>query len=187
MKPRTLVGVVVRGDGRGRDLGYPTANLKIETGDLPENGVYAVEAEAEGLPRAKAACNVGSRPTVAGTPGVHVEVHIPGFSGELYGRRMSVRFVRRIRAERKFASLDELKAQIARDVASLRPLDKPPAASYNDAMSKLNSDGNLFGRLTALAVLVGMVVWVGRVCGVSVCPMGSGLACPFSSASSAHH
>jgi len=182
MKPACVSGIVIRGDGRGRGLGFPTANLRVESGELPENGVYEVEAQAEGLPRSRAACNVGLRPTVGGTPGVHVEIHIPGFSGDLYGKRMTVHFERRLRGERKFASLEDLKAQIALDIASIRPLDKAPAASYNGSMSHFNQDGNLFGRLTALAVLVGMVVWVGRICGVSVCPLGS--ACPFSSASS---
>ncbi len=124
MKPHIISGVVVHGDGRGRSLGYPTANVKVEKGSPPENGVYEVEAEAPGLPRSRAACNVGVRPTVSGTEGVHVEVHIPGFSGDLYGRLMSVRFLRRIRDERKFGSLDELKAQIALDVASVGALDK---------------------------------------------------------------
>lgn len=111
--------VVVRGDGRGRTLGFPTANLGIKSGVVPAPGVYAVSVDGEGLSQAPAVCNVGVRPTISDSIGVHVEVHIPGYMGDLYGKRLRVRFIRRIREEKKFASLAELKAQIAADVASL--------------------------------------------------------------------
>jgi riboflavin kinase / FMN adenylyltransferase len=105
----------VRGQGLGAKLGFPTANLAFE-GAAPERGVWAVTVE--GRP---AVCNVGVRPTVSGEGKTVVEVHIPGFSGELYGKRLAVTFGRKIRDERKFGSLDELKAQIARDIATITP------------------------------------------------------------------
>mgnify|MGYP001560796523 CR=1 FL=1 len=119
MKLLTLRGWVVRGDGRGRLLGFPTANLELERRRLPALGVYAVEVGGVQSKSMKAVCNVGRRPSVAGSSGVHVEIHIPGFRGDLYGRWLTLRFMRRLRPEKKFGSLRELKAQIARDVSCL--------------------------------------------------------------------
>ena len=113
-----LEGLVVRGDGLGRTLGFPTANVAFE-GEGPERGVWAVTVEAAGLPPAKAVCNVGVRPTVSGAGKLTVEVHIPGFSGELYGQRLRIMFLAKLRDEKLFGSLEELKAQIAEDVAGL--------------------------------------------------------------------
>ncbi|MBI3552722.1 MAG: riboflavin kinase [Elusimicrobia bacterium] len=118
MRPAVLRGTVVRGDGRGRQLGFPTANIDVGAAKTPEHGVYAVEVEAEGL-KYRAVCNIGVRPSISGSQGVHVEVHIPGFEGDLYGKTLSLRILRKLRGEKKFGSLDELKAQIARDIASL--------------------------------------------------------------------
>lgn len=108
-----LEGVVVRGDGLGRKLGFPTANLDWQ-GDPPAPGVYEVLVEGLG----RAVCNVGKRPTVGGKD-LRVEVHIPGYSGDLYGKKLKVEFVRLIRGEKKFASLEELTAQIKRDLEGL--------------------------------------------------------------------
>lgn len=113
----TIEGLVVKGAGRGAGIGFPTANLKCE-GPLPENGVWAVEVEGLG----SAVCNVGTRPTVDGKTGVHVEVHIPGFSGDLYGKTLKVSFLKKLRGELKFPGIAELKAQIKRDVEALRGL-----------------------------------------------------------------
>ena len=117
MKPFTLSGEVVRGEGLGRRLGFPTANLMIPERDIPERGVYKVSVELE---RAwPALCNVGVRPTVSGGDKIQVEVHIPGFFADIYGKVLTVVFLEKIREERKFPSVEALKEQLARDVAAL--------------------------------------------------------------------
>lgn len=117
-----LTGEVVRGDQRGRTINFPTANLDIwEKQVLPANGVYATRVYGAGLDGHLAATNIGVRPTV---DGVHqrVEAHVLDFEGDLYGRELTLEFVARVRAEQKFAGLDELKAQIAADVVQVRQL-----------------------------------------------------------------
>ena len=125
---RTLRGRVVRGEGLGRKLGFPTANLKIPPAARPPRGVWRVKVAGTTLGERLAVCNVGVRPTVGGKRLV-VEVHIPGFRGDLYGRTLTVEFLAAIRAEKKFSSLAALKAQIGRDVASLTR--RGPAATMN--------------------------------------------------------
>ncbi len=115
---RILRGRVVRGDGLGRRLGFPTANLKLPPRARPPRGVWRVRVAGTTLGERAAVCNCGVRPTLGGRRLV-VEVHVPGFRGNLYGRTLGVSFVSRLRAERRFPSLAALKAQIRRDVASL--------------------------------------------------------------------
>jgi riboflavin kinase/FMN adenylyltransferase len=118
--PHLLVGTVVHGDARGRTIGFPTANLLLETELLPSHGVYAVRAWSEGLlADAAAVMNVGVRPTVDGAR-VSVEVHVLDGAPDLYGRTMRVDVVERLRAERRFDGLDALVEQIRRDVAQAR-------------------------------------------------------------------
>lgn len=105
-------GVVVRGQQLGRTLGFPTANLDVHDAERLPRGVFKVVADGR-----LAVCNIGVRPTVDGAKLV-VEVHIPGFSGDLYGKTLDVEVLQKLRDEKKFASLDELKAQIAADVAA---------------------------------------------------------------------
>ena len=117
MRPLTLLASVVRGDGLGRKLGFPTANLKVPPGRIPPFGVYRVAVRGRALGGEwPGVCSVGVRPTIAGARGVRVEVHIPGFSGTLYGRRLEVDFLERLRGERKFATLAALKSQIRKDI-----------------------------------------------------------------------
>jgi riboflavin kinase / FMN adenylyltransferase len=115
--PYALTGVVVEGDRRGRHLGFPTANLAWEQEQLPAFGVYVAEAV---LPHHGGShlglTNVGMKPTFEGQR-LTVETHLPGFDGDLYGARLELRFLRRIRGEVRFASVDELRIQIAKDVA----------------------------------------------------------------------
>jgi riboflavin kinase/FMN adenylyltransferase len=115
--PYTLTGVVVEGDRRGRHLGFPTANLAWEQEQLPAFGVYVTEAF---LPHHGGArlglTNVGEKPTFEGQR-LTVETHLPDFEEDLYGARLHVRFLHRLRGEARFASVDELRDQIARDVA----------------------------------------------------------------------
>lgn len=120
-RPFHVSGEVVYGDQRGRTIGFPTANLDAwEELLLPANGVYATYAWV-GERRYAAATNVGIRPTVNGR-GVTVEAHLLDFSGDLYGQTLRVQFMERVRAEKKFAGLAELQAQIQSDVAAIRGL-----------------------------------------------------------------
>jgi riboflavin kinase/FMN adenylyltransferase len=116
----SLTGRVVRGDGLGQKLGFPTANLDTAGLVLPPNGVYAAHAEADGATY-RAVLNLGRRPTL-GTPAppLRVEAHLLGFAGGLYGKELTLTFVKKLRDEKKFASLDELQKQIARDTAFWR-------------------------------------------------------------------
>ena len=108
-------GPVVKGDQRGRTIGFPTANLALwDELLLPGYGVYATYAAIHDR-RFAAATNVGVRPTVNGG-GVTIEAHLLDFDEDIYGEEMRLEFVRRIRPEMKFAGLDALKAQILADV-----------------------------------------------------------------------
>ncbi|AFY87573.1 MAG: Bifunctional riboflavin kinase/FMN adenylyltransferase [Chroococcidiopsis cubana SAG 39.79] len=148
-RPYTLQGKVVKGQQLGRTIGFPTANIELpENKFLPRLGVYAVRVLIEGerhdgqgrqgrqggisndeftsclLPLASGVMNLGYRPTVNGI-GLTVEVHLFDWSGDLYGKAIAVQLEEFIRAEKKFASLDELKAQIAADSAKARNLLSP--------------------------------------------------------------
>lgn len=116
----SLAGQVVRGDQLGHQLGFPTANLHTTGLLLPPNGVYAAHASVAGK-SLQAVLNIGRRPSVSNstlTP--RVEVHLLDFQNDLYGRELEVAFVAKLREEQKFDSLDELKAQIARDITAAR-------------------------------------------------------------------
>jgi riboflavin kinase/FMN adenylyltransferase len=120
-RPHALSGTVVRGDQRGRTIGFPTANLGDVAEMLPPDGVYAVRVEqidegGNSRPLGGGVTNIGMRPTVAGTHRT-VETFLLGFSGDLYGARLRLGLVGRVREEMRFAGLDALKAQIARDCA----------------------------------------------------------------------
>jgi riboflavin kinase/FMN adenylyltransferase len=112
----SLAGTVVRGDGLGHQLGFPTANLDVTGLALPPHGVYAVLAEAGGR-TCRAVLNIGLRPTLQNpNPQLQVEAHLLDFAGELYGQTLEVAFVDKLRDEAKFPSLAELRQQIARDI-----------------------------------------------------------------------
>jgi riboflavin kinase/FMN adenylyltransferase len=112
----SLAGPVVRGDGLGYQLGFPTANLDATGLALPPHGVYAVHAEAGGKTY-RAVLNIGLRPTLQNPNSqLRVEAHLIDFAGELYGQEMEVAFVDKLRLETRFPSLAELRAQIARDI-----------------------------------------------------------------------
>jgi len=124
-RPFTIRGEVVTGDERGRGIGFPTANVAAENEVLPAAGVYAGAlrllddgnpAEGASLP---VVTNVGRRPTFQGEE-VRAEAHVIDWEGDLYGRRVELSFSLRLREERKFESVDALKAQIARDVDEAR-------------------------------------------------------------------
>ena len=117
-RPYGAYGVVVEGEKLGRKLGFPTANLAVHPNKVLPPGVFAVEAQGA-FGRYKGVANVGTRPTVNGSER-RLEVHLLGFAGDLYGEEMRLVFLKRLREERRFASLEELQAQIAKDVALAR-------------------------------------------------------------------
>jgi len=116
--PFLLEGPVVEGDGRGRTLGFPTANL-VPHDDLvtPGHGVYA--AFANGYP---AAVNVGIRPTFETGRGLLIEAYLIDFDGDLYGKTLRIAFIARLRGERRFPGVEELIAQMHRDVEEAKEL-----------------------------------------------------------------
>jgi riboflavin kinase / FMN adenylyltransferase len=119
--PYQLRGTVVAGDGRGRRIGVPTANLDLPDGIvMPADGVYAARAGVDGE-RGPAVVNVGVRPTFDGRSRV-VEVHLMGVDVDLYGRELEVDFVERVRDERRFDDVAALVAQIEADVATAAAL-----------------------------------------------------------------
>jgi len=114
-RPYKLLGKVVRGVGRGRLLGFPTANIEPENELIPKNGVYCVAVEVENMVR-PGVVNIGFNPTFEDDGRVKVEAHIIDFSGELYNKEIGVLFLKRIRGEVKFSSPEELGKRIAKDV-----------------------------------------------------------------------
>ena len=115
-----LYGVVVAGNRMGRTIGFPTANMQLyePLKLVPCNGVYAVEVEVMGQ-RYRGMTNIGTRPTVGGTIRT-IETHILDFNEDIYGLPLRIRFLRRIRDERKFPSLEALRQQLLLDCASCR-------------------------------------------------------------------
>ena len=114
-RPYGVEGRVVRGAERGRTIGFPTANLRPENRVIPRGGVYVTATLIEGAWR-RSVTNIGTRPTFesdAAQPSV--ETYVMNWTGDLYGDVVRVRFLHRLRDEQKFASIDELKRQIARD------------------------------------------------------------------------
>jgi riboflavin kinase/FMN adenylyltransferase len=116
----SILGEVVRGDGRGRQLGFPTANVASQTETIPPTGVYEVTVLFRGI-RRRAVLSIGTKPTFHGSREAQtaIEVHIPGFSGELYGEFLEVFIVRKIRDQRRFDSVEELLQNIRKDIRSL--------------------------------------------------------------------
>jgi riboflavin kinase/FMN adenylyltransferase len=114
-------GTVVHGDHRGRTLGFPTANLCTDNELLPPNGVYATTARV-GSMVLPSVTNIGTRPTVDQTATVRIETHVFNLDKDLYGSRLRIGFVQRLRDERAFASLDALREQIDADCQRARVL-----------------------------------------------------------------
>jgi riboflavin kinase/FMN adenylyltransferase len=132
-RPHCIEGRVVPGDGRGRTIGVPTANLKPATETLPALGVYAAWCWP-GLARTAIAAvvNIGRRPTFGGGA-VSVEAHLLDFALDLYGEPMSLSFVARLRGEQTFSGPDALVAQIQEDIRAARHLlaGPPPASPWD--------------------------------------------------------
>jgi riboflavin kinase / FMN adenylyltransferase len=118
-RPYGVEGVIIRGDRRGHTIGFPTANLKPHNRVIPKFGVYATATLVDGTWR-KSITNIGVRPTFESTSEPSIESYIFDFDGELYGDVVRVRFLHRIRDERKFSGIDELRAQIEKDTRRAR-------------------------------------------------------------------
>lgn len=118
-RPYSIGGEVIRGRQLGRQIGVPTANIALARTTLPLRGVFAVQARVAGETFAGVA-NIGYKPTVTQESQPSLEVHLLDVERDLYGQHMEVRFLRKLRDERKFAGLDELKAQIQRDIDAAR-------------------------------------------------------------------
>ena len=114
-------GTIVRGDQRGRTIGFPTANLCTDNELLPPHGVYATTARIAGIVH-PSITNIGTRPTVDTSGRTVVETHVFDFDRDLYGQTVRISFVQRLRDERAFASVDELRAQIEADCQRARVL-----------------------------------------------------------------
>lgn len=121
-RPYTLAGTVAHGRALGRQMGYPTANFALTSGHVvPAWGVYAVTCVVEDGPPVQGVANLGVRPTVAdGDAAPNCEVHLFGEVGDLYGKRLTVSFLRRLRGEKKFESVAALQRRIAADIAQAK-------------------------------------------------------------------
>lgn len=116
----TVFGTVIEGRHLGRELGFPTANVATHNEQFPPNGVYAVEALHDEKTH-RGVVNIGVRPTIENEGGERLlELHLFDFDKNIYGNEIEVAFRKFLRPEKKFASLDELKAQIAHDAAEAR-------------------------------------------------------------------
>ncbi len=138
-RPHSILAKVVRGEGRGRALGFPTANLKLDSDVMPPKGVYPVKVrlmefknktakdgkscefrgQAQG-PWLKGVLNYGVRPTFKGAAAPTAEVFILDFDGDLYGKQLEVNFYPKIRSEKKFSNIQALTRQIDRDILKAR-------------------------------------------------------------------
>jgi riboflavin kinase / FMN adenylyltransferase len=121
-RPHRLEGIVVRGDARGRQIGFPTANLAVARhAAVPADGVYAAWLVRRGHGPARAAVSIGSNPTFAGRER-RVEAYVLDFDGDLYGERLALDFVAHLREQRRYEGIEPLVAQIRDDVAQTRTL-----------------------------------------------------------------
>lgn len=126
-RPYSVSGVVEHGRQLGRTLGFPTANIATHDAQLPPDGVWAVRVAGEDKVFREGVANLGVRPTVDGGKRL-LEVHLFGFSGDLYQQTLEVRFEKHLRPEMKFSSLEDLKSRISQDVVDARDwLAKLPA------------------------------------------------------------
>jgi riboflavin kinase/FMN adenylyltransferase len=117
----TILGTVTRGDGLGKKIGFPTANLSAHSEQFPPNGVYLAEAWLDGVLH-HGVVNLGYRPTVSHESNRVLEIHLFDFNQDIYGQDVEVRFVQYLRPEKKFESVDALVRQIDLDVRQARQL-----------------------------------------------------------------
>lgn len=132
-RPHVVTGKVIRGAQRGRALGFPTANLAPAGNGVlwPSSGVYAVVVSIDGRLWGGVA-NLGRRPTVVADGALVLEVHVFDYAGDLYDRTLQVGFLRRLRGEKRFASLADLQEQIKRDAAQAAAIWQAEAAGLHE-------------------------------------------------------
>lgn len=118
-RPYMIEGRVVRGDGRGRKIGFPTINLQTDYPLIPKSGVYITEAEFDGK-RHRAVTNIGYNPTFADGRDLSIETFILDYRGDLYDKEVRLHFRQRIRSEERFPSVEALKGRIDEDIAVAR-------------------------------------------------------------------
>ncbi|MFA4991758.1 MAG: bifunctional riboflavin kinase/FAD synthetase [Candidatus Omnitrophota bacterium] len=114
-RPVTVLGTVIKGRGLGRRLGFPTANINPHHESIPPSGVYAVDAMI-GDKFYKGALNIGTRPTIGRGTDPSIEIHVINFKKNIYGEDIEIIFKKKLRSEKKFKSLQDLKDQIAKDI-----------------------------------------------------------------------
>ena len=151
-RPYRLTGEVTLGDQRGRLLGFPTANLRVDTRKaLPAHGVYAVRVALPGERAARhpAVANIGVRPTVSSEPKLMIEVHLLDAAMDLYGLTLGVDLIERLREERRFDGLDALRAQIDRDARMAREILATPAMGQPAQVGQTGSTGSTGNRSEA--------------------------------------
>jgi riboflavin kinase/FMN adenylyltransferase len=119
-RPYTITGKVVYGRQLGRTLGSPTANLELHRLRAPLSGVYTVTVSGPGLDKVAGVANVGTRPTVNDSIRANLEVHLLDWDENIYGRTIEVTFCTKLRDEQKFASLEELRKHIEKDIERAR-------------------------------------------------------------------
>ena len=119
-RPYAISGRVVDGDKLGAKMGYPTANVQLKRSKAPLSGIFVVEVDGIGPEPLPGVANLGVRPTVKERGRLTLEVHLFDFDARIFGRRIGVRFLKKLRDEQKFADLDLLVAQMHRDAAAAR-------------------------------------------------------------------
>jgi riboflavin kinase / FMN adenylyltransferase len=124
--PYSVCGRIVHGNKRGRTMGYPTANILMVRKNSPVSGVYAVTMTGFGDREYQGVANVGIRPTVDGSNNVVLETFLFDFDQDIYGYYVEVHFKQKLRAERRFQTVDELKEQIVNDVAEAKKFFAAP-------------------------------------------------------------
>jgi len=126
-RPYAMHGKVIRGEGLGRKLGFPTANMRVHRRVTPLDGIFAVRVRGIGARALPGVASLGTRPTVGGGE-VLLEAHLFDFDADLYGRWLAVEFVQRLREERKFESLDAMVVQMHIDAGQARAALGLPAS-----------------------------------------------------------
>jgi riboflavin kinase / FMN adenylyltransferase len=126
-RPYSISGRVVAGDRLGRTLGFPTANIRMRHNRPPLQGIFAVRVHGIGPEPLPGAASLGVRPTVHAKGAPTLEVYILDFDADIYGRHLRVEFLRKLRDEEKFADVETLRKQIARDVEDVRKVFAAPA------------------------------------------------------------
>ena len=119
-RPYSISGRVVRGDGLGRKLGFPTANVQMKHNLPPVQGIFAVEVSGIAAQALRGAASLGVRPTVSEQGRAVLEVYVFDFKGDLYGEHLRVDFLHKLRDEEKYVDLDTLKQQIAIDIVNIK-------------------------------------------------------------------